>query len=124
MGVHSPVAGPPRRVEALAYIVQRIQRTGISPSYGEIGREMRPPVGKTRVSDLVDELIELGVIGRPPASRRGIQIRDLVRCREMIDEALGFEGWSHAKPLGPLEPPCTFEHLPFLPLIELPPDAD
>lgn len=116
-----PTAAP-RRVEALAYIIERIQRSGTSPSYGEIGRALRPTVVPSRARQLVDQLVELGVIERPPASRRGIRIRDLQRCREMIDDALGRKGWVHSKPLGSLEHPSTFEHLPVLPLIELPHD--
>lgn len=116
----SPTTSP-RRIEALAYIIERIQRSGTSPSYGEIGRALRPEVDKSRARQLVDQLVVLGVIERPPASRRGIRIRDLVRCRELIDEALGQKGWHHSKALGSLQPPSTFEHLPVLPLIELPP---
>lgn len=109
---------PPRRVEALAYIVERIQRSGTSPSYGEIGRAMRPRVEQTRVRQYVEQLIVLGVIERPAASRRGIRIRDLALCRQMIEQALGLNGWHHAAPLGQLEPPpCTIEQLPLLPLI-------
>ena len=118
----SPTATP-RRVEALAYIIERIQRSGTSPSYDEIGRALRPPVDKSRARQLVDQLVAVGVIERPPASRRGIRIRDLQHCREMIDEALGQKGWVHSKALGVLERPSTFEHLPVLPLIELPPDT-
>lgn len=116
----SPIASP-RRVEALAYIIERIQRSGTSPSYGEIGQALRPTVDKSRARQLVDQLVALGLIERPPASRRGIRIRDLQRCREVIDEALGQKGWVHSKALGALEHPSTFEHLPILPLIELPP---
>jgi SOS-response transcriptional repressor LexA len=123
MGVHTrSLTAAPRRIEALAYIIERIQRSGTSPSYGEIGRALRPPVVPSRARQLVDQLVEFGVIERPPASRRGIRIRDLQRCREMIDDALGRTGWHHSRALGDLEPPCTFEHLPILPLIELPPD--
>ena len=117
----SPI-GTPRRIEALAYIIERIHRSGTSPSYGEIGRALRPKVGRSRACQLVDELVAIGVIERPPASRRGIQIRDLQRCRELINDALGRDGWHRSKALGSLEPPCTFEHLPVLPLIELPAD--
>jgi len=124
MGVYASLSVfVPRRVEALAYIIQQIQRSGTSPSYGEIGRALRPAVDKSRARQLVEQLVALGVIERPPASRRGIRIRDLQRCREMIDDALGQKGWHHSKALGALEAPSTFEHLPLLPLIELPPDS-
>ena len=122
MGLRTRSNTAPRRIEALAYIIDRIQRSGTSPSYGEIGRALRPTVVPSRARQLVDQLVVLGVIERPPASRRGIRIRDLQRCRDMIDDALGRTGWHHSRALGDLEPPCTFERLPILPLIELPPD--
>jgi len=112
-----PVAVP-KRIEALAYILDRIQRTGTAPSYGEIGKALKPQVNTTRVVRLLDQLVALGLIERPPASHRGIRIRDIVRCRQAIEEALGQQGWWHAAPLGDLAaPPCTIEHLPLLPLI-------
>jgi SOS-response transcriptional repressor LexA len=117
--------GPPRRVEALAYIVERISRSNTSPSYGEIGRALRPPVNSSRAGQLVDELVALGFIARPPASRRGIVICDLVRCRSAIEEALGHSGWRHASPLGALQGlPYTFDHLPRVPPFEHIPDVD
>ncbi len=123
MGAHTrSQTATPRRIEALAYIIERIQRTGTSPSYGEIGLALRPTVVSSRAAQLVDQLVAIGVIERPLASRRGIRIRDLQRCREMIDEALGRTGWTHSKALGDLQHPSTFEHLPVLPLIELPPE--
>jgi len=115
------VAAPPRRVEALAYIIERIQRSGTSPSYGEIGRALRPQVDASRAAKLVGQLVKLGVIERPIASRRGIRIRDLERCRAMIHDALGQSGWCQARAMGGLEQPTTYEDLPILPLIELRP---
>lgn len=56
----SPTAAP-RRIEALAYIIERIQRSGTSPSYGEIGRALRPTVVPSRARQLVDQLVELAV---------------------------------------------------------------
>ncbi len=116
---------PPRRIEVLAYILERISRSNTSPSYGEIGRALRPPVNRSRASQLVDQLVNLGFIARPPASRRGIVIRDPVRCRRAIEQALGHTGWHHAPPLGFLErPPYTFSHLPRVPPFEHIPDVD
>ncbi len=115
-------AAYPRRIEVLAYVIERIQRTGTSPSYGEIAKALRPQVDPSRAARLVDQLVALGVIERPLASRRGIRIRDLQRCRELIDEALGVQGWHHSRALGELQHPSTFEDLPILPLIELDPD--
>lgn len=123
MGNQVVPAAVPRRIEALAIIVERIQRSGTCPSYGEVAKAMRPPVDRSRVPRLIDQLVRLGAIARPPASRRGIVIRDLQLCHELIDQALGQQGWRHSKALGCLEQPSTFEHLPILPLIELPPST-
>ena len=118
MGEQSAVSGAPRRIEALAYIMERIDRSGISPSYGEIGRAMRPAINSTRVRNLVDQLVRIGVIERDVGSRRGIRIRDAHWCRALIADALGEHGWRHDQPLGRLlVHPCTNKHLPILPLI-------
>ncbi len=119
-------APAPRREEALAFIVDRIARSGISPSYDEIGNAMTPRVGKTRARQLVNQLIGIGVIERDPGSQRGIRIRDVVRCRAMIEAALGMTGWWHSYPLGSMQPPtpCTNEQLPLMPAFEHFPDVD
>ena len=119
------VSAPPRRVEALAYIVDRIARSSTCPSYGEIGLAMRPPVHSSRAAQFVNQLVREGFIERPPASRRGIVIRDLARCRLAIELALGELGYAHAQPLGILEqPPSTFGELPRIPPFEHIPDVD
>ncbi|MBB4618537.1 hypothetical protein [Sphingomonas abaci] len=93
-----------------------IDRSGTSPSYGEIGRAMRPRIASTRVRNLVDQLVRIGVVERGTGARRGI--RDAHRCRVLIADALGRHGWAHAHPLGNLiVHPCTNEHLPIIPLI-------
>lgn len=106
-----------RRDEVLAIVVDRITRTGSCPSYEEIGRALMPNVGKTRAQQLVAQLIRRGDIVRDPGSRRGIQLRDVSRCREVITRALQDRGWSQAGDV--IEPtrPYTFEQLPYLPLI-------
>lgn len=118
MGERSAFHGAPRRIEALAYIVQRIERSGTSPSFGEIGRAMRPAINGTRVRKLVEELVRIGVIERDVGSRRGIRLRDAQRCRVLIAEARHRHGGRHAPTLGRfIVHPCTNEHLPILPLI-------
>ncbi|WP_084215148.1 hypothetical protein [Sphingomonas sp. Ant20] len=106
-----------RRDEVLAILVDRITRTGSCPSYEEIGRALVPNVGKSRAQQLVAQLIRRGDIVRDPGSRRGIQLRDVSRCREIITRALQDRGWSQAGDV--IEParPYTFEQLPYLPLI-------
>ncbi|WP_242148898.1 hypothetical protein [Sphingomonas sp. BAUL-RG-20F-R05-02] len=116
---------PLRRVEALAYIVERISRSGIAPSYGEIGRAMRPAVHRSRAAQFVEQLVREGYLERSPASRRGIAIRDVVRCRSAIEQALGLLGYKHAPPLGVLQvTPSTFGYLPKIPPFEHIPDID
>jgi SOS-response transcriptional repressor LexA len=117
---------PPRRDEALAFIIDRIARSGIAPSYAEIGRAMRPSVSRGRAQQYVDELVERRVIERDAGARRGIRIRDLVYCRSVVDRALLQHGWTIATPLGALEQPapCTFGQIPFAPPFEHLPDVD
>jgi hypothetical protein len=120
---HAPA--PLRRVEALAYIVERISRSGTAPSYGDIGRAMRPVVCRSRAAQFVNQLVDEGYLERPFASRRGIAIRDVVRCRHAIEQALGMLGYKHASPLGELiQAPSTFGHLPTIPPFEYLPDID
>lgn len=110
----------PRRVEVLAIIVESIARFGTCPSYDEIGRAMVPPIGKTRVAQHVDGLVEWKCIDRGAGAQRGIRIRDLNLCRFMIERWLGEKGWWHARPLGVLEAPgpCTTDQLPLVPPFE------
>jgi len=118
VGEPSAFHGAPRRIEALAYIMERIDRSGTSPSFGEVGRAMRPRIASTRVRNLVDQLVRIGLIERDVGLRRGIRIRDAHRCRVLITDTLGQHGWSHAHPLGKLNVhPCTNKHLPIVPLI-------
>jgi SOS-response transcriptional repressor LexA len=127
MNMMQGIARPavPRRVEALCFILQRIRTTGTSPSYEEIGRAMNPHVQQSRARQYVEQLVKLGVIGRDPASRRGIKIMNHALCRHLIDEALGAQGWFHAPELGKLEPPpYTFQQLPKLPPFEHLPDPE
>jgi SOS-response transcriptional repressor LexA len=116
----------PRRDEVLAIIVDRIARSGVIPSYDEIGWAMTPRVGRSRVKQLVDQLIERRIVARDPGSHRGIRLPDLALGREALDRALQDRGWWHAPPLGDLEPPnpCTIEQLPMSPPFEHLPDID
>lgn len=104
-----------RRDEVLAILVERITRTGVCPSYDDIARAMVPQVGRSRVQQLVQQLIRRGDIARAAGSRRGIQLRDVGRCRQMIGQALLDRGWLQAN--SEVASPYTFEQLPYLPLI-------
>ena len=118
MGEQSAFHGAPRRIEALAYIMQRINGSGISPSYGEIGRAMRPRVKGTRVAQFVEQLVRLGAIERDVGSRRGIRILDAALCQRMIAAGLQDGASRSARPIGEINlQPCTYEQLPVFSLI-------
>lgn len=124
MGAMQIPAAVPRRFEALAYIIERIERTYTSPSFGEIGGAMNPPVSEARARQYVDQLVRLELLERPIASRRGIRVPDLARCRGILAQVLGLHDWRVAQPLGELTaPPYTSEQLPLLPLIRHHPGA-
>jgi hypothetical protein len=107
-------AAPLRRNEALAFIIERIIRTGTSPSAGDIGRALQ--VSRTRAQQLTDQLIGERVLER--TGPRTLAIRDLVHCRHIITETLRGLGLAVAEPMGELQPPLSISQLPLLPLIE------
>lgn len=107
---------PRRRDEALAFIIDRLVKTGTAPSYDEIGRELR--VSKIRARQLVDQLIADGTIEKTPGSQRALRIRDVVHARWIIDQFARSLGWIVASPLGELQPPLPQVQLPVLPPFE------
>lgn len=118
MGERSAFHGAPRRVEALAYIIQRIEGGGTSPSYAEVGRAMRPRVKGTRVAQFVEQLVRLGAIERDIGSRRGIRIRDAALCQRMIAAGLRDGASQSARPIGEINVrPYSLEQLPVFSLI-------
>jgi hypothetical protein len=122
MGVQGAItAEAPRRTEALAYIIERIVRSGTSPSSGDIGRALG--VSRTRAQQLVDQLIVEKVLGRAPGSR-SLQVIDMTYSRHIIVEKLRALGVTVAEPMGDLQPPLSFEQLPILPPFEHLPDPD
>ncbi|WP_156680054.1 hypothetical protein [Sphingomonas profundi] len=104
----------------MAYIVERIVRSGTSPSNEEIGRKLG--VSKQRAKQLVDELLERRVIEKTPGSQRNLQVRDVAQCRLIIVARLRELGLIVADPLGKLQQPFTQEQLPILPPFEHLPD--
>ena len=120
---HGSIAAPRRRDEALAYIVDRLVKTGTSPSYDEIGRQLG--VSKPRARELVDELIAGGVIEKTPGAMRGLRVRDVVRAREIAADFARSLGWTVAAPMAlDLQPPFPQVQLPMLPPFEHLPDAN
>lgn len=120
-------AAPRRREEALAFITNRLVRTGSSPTYEEIGLELG--VRKSRAQQLVNQLIADGVLEKTPGAQRSLRVRDVVRAREILDEFALSLGWIVASPLGALKEtpsprPLPHVQLPMLPAFEHLPDVD
>lgn len=116
---HASVKVPPRRDEALAYIIDRLVRTGTSPSYEELGRAIG--VSKTRAGELVNQLIAYGFIEKVPGAIRALRVRDVVQSRGIVEQFVRSLGWAVAEPLGDLQQPLSNVQLPTLsPFTHLP----
>lgn len=118
-----PPTSSPRRYEALAFMIEHIVRNGTCPSFDEIGDAMSPQVKKSRVRELVGQLVKEGIIERVPGKKRSFRVRDVTRSRMLLDDALLKLGWSVAVPLGQLSSPRPNEQLPMLPAFEHLPDV-
>lgn len=112
----------PRRDEALAFIVERILLSGISPTFGEIAIKLA--VSKTRVKELVAEFIQHGIIERTPGSQRGLRVVNMTHSRDVADIVLRSLGWTVSDPMGHLQGGFPKVQLPVLPPIEHLPEPD
>ena len=114
---------PRRRDEALAFIIDRLVKTGTSPSYEELGRQLG--VSKVRAQELVRQLIADGVIEKTSGAQRALRVRDVVHARAIVVEFARSLGWTVAVPMGAtVPPPFPHVHLPMLPPFEHLPDVD
>lgn len=113
---------PLRRDQALAFIIERIVRTGNSPSFGDIARELK--VSHTRSKQLVAQLIEDGTIEKTPGAQRSFRVRDLAASRSHLDQALRRLGWHTANPMSSMQPPFPEGQLSMLPPFEHLSDVD
>lgn len=113
---------PLRRHDALAFIIERIGRTGISPTLDEIGQHLK--VSKPRARELVDELVDRGMLERRVGLQRNLVVRDLAGCRLVLEDVLRRLGWPVAKPMGELSGTLPHVQLPLLPPFEHLPDVD
>ena len=83
---HDTISTPRRRDEVLAFIIDRLVKTGTSPSYFEIGQNLRPKVGTSRAQELVNQLIADGVLEKTPGAVRALRVRDVVHAREIVEQ--------------------------------------
>lgn len=122
MGIQSAIAAVPRRYEALAYIIEQIVQTGMSPTYDEIADQLG--VRKTRARELIEQLIGEGLVERVLGKQRSFRVRDVAQSRNILVEVLNRLGWADSVPFGTLEQPRTHERLSMLPPFEHLPDVD
>lgn len=118
----TPAATPLRRDQALAFIIERIVRTSICPTLDEIGQALE--VSKPRVRELIDQLVDAGLIERTVGTQRNLRVRDVAQCRSMVEVSLRRLGWATASPEGTLEPTRPKVQLPMLAPFEHIPDID
>lgn len=111
-------AKPRRRDEALAFVIDRLVRTGSSPTFEEIGGKLG--VSKTRAQELVEQLIVNGVIEKVPGAQRALRVRDVTHARHLVDQFARSLGWAVASPLGALEQPSVPTAVKPLPHVQLP----
>lgn len=113
------ITAPPRRYEALAYLLERLGRGEACPSSDDFARQLK--CSETFAKRLVRQLIDEGVVGRTPGAQRALFIRDVTRARALVVAYLHAQGASAAQPVGTMLwgfpsghlavfPP--FEHLP------------
>lgn len=101
-------APSPRKKDiALAFIMERIAKDGVSPSLREISRELAVSVARVQV--LLRQLEADGAIERTSGSQRSLRVCDVARSRQGLTEVL--------RRLGFHDParPFAHEHLPMLP---------
>ena len=115
-------SAPPRRYEALAYILERMSRGEGCPSYVEI--RLKLGISDTRVKQFVRQLIAEGVLAKIPGAKRALTIRDITRARSLVVDAIQARGNAVAQPLGPLVGGFPNGQLPVLPAFEHIPDVD
>lgn len=89
-----------RRDQVLAFVIEQIARHGLSPTMGEIARELN--ISDSRAKQLMGQLVEKGVIDRVPGSIRGLRVRDMAESRRQLAEVLRRLGWAASDPVGEL----------------------
>ena len=115
-------AAPLKRDQVLAFVIERIAKSGTSPSFDEIGRALR--VSNTRAKELVAQLVQLGLIEKTPGAQRSLKVCDVSKSRSLLDQSLRRLGWAAAEPMGELQQPFPKGQLPRLPAFEHLPDVD
>jgi SOS-response transcriptional repressor LexA len=115
-------AAPLRRDEVLAFLVERIARTGICPTIADVAAGME--LSNARVRELVGQLVERGIIEKTPGAQRNLRVRDVAHSRSIVMQTMLRLGWPIAEPMGALQQPCPKEQLPIMPPFEHLPDFD
>lgn len=125
MGVPFQIPGVlRRRDQVLAFVIERIVRTGTSPTLDEIADGLVPRVSKARAQELVEQLVRAGLLQRVPGSVRNLRVCGVDECRIVLLEAMRRLGWSESAPMGDLQQPPTSVQLPLIAPFEDLPDPD
>lgn len=111
-----------RRDQVLAFIIERIARFGVSPTYDEISAEIS--VSPSRAKELVAQLIERGIVEKTPGGQRSLRVRDVAGSRNALEAVMRKLGWVTAEPMGRLQHPFPNGQLPVMPAFEHLPDVD
>ncbi|WP_296222732.1 hypothetical protein [uncultured Sphingomonas sp.] len=117
-----PAAALLKRDQVLAFIIERIARSGTSPSYPEISNELK--VSERRAKELVGQLIERGIVEKTFGAKRSLRVRDVAGSRNLLEDVMRRLGWLTAEPMGALQQPFPNGKLPVLPPFEHLPDLD
>lgn len=111
-----------RRDQVLAFIIERIARFGVGPTYDEISNEMS--ISPSRAKELVAQLIKRGSVKKTPGGQRSLRVRDVAGSRNALEAVMRKLGWITAEPMGRLQHPLSNGQLPVLPPFEHLPDID
>lgn len=113
-----------RKAEVLAYIVDRIVRSGVSPTLEEIRGHLN--VSKTRAQELVRKLELEGRVVRRPGAQRALTVPEIEAARRQMLEEMPAEGWTvgYGPRLYHPPDPCMHVHLPMLAELEHIPDVE
>ncbi len=122
-GLSRGVTGKPlRREEVLAFVLEQLASGRGCPSFKEIGDAVG--VKETRARQLVDQLVEIGIIGRTAGLQRNLVIRDVTLARAIAVQVFRRIGGFAADPLGELVGPCAQAQLPIVAVLQHIPEDD
>lgn len=111
------VRKPLRREQVLAFVLEQLAQGRPCPTFKEIGEAVG--VKETRARQLVEQLIELKIIGRTTGLQRNLMVIDVTLARDIVVQVFRRIGGMAAAPLGELVgAPCAQAQLPIVAVLE------